>query len=693
MATRKVEVAIVGDSASMVRAFRTADKAADSFDGTSSKLSRTMGVLDKAVMIGAAAIGGAMVIALKTGIQSLQEHEKADAQTAAAIKSTGGAAKVSATQIASMADALEKKTGIDDIAIKQGSNLLLTFTRIRNEAGKGNDIFNQTTKIMADMATAMGTDPKTAAMQLGKALNDPVKGVTALGRAGVQFTAEQKETIKTLVESGRVMDAQKLILKELETQFGGSAEAAGKTFAGRLAILRARLEEVAEKMAASLMPVLMALMDWVERNWPSIESAFMALWGALSRVGQVVASVVVPPLKAMFQFFSENQAIAATLIGALAGLYVGLKALMFINTVTAAVQALNLAMLTNPFVLVAAAIVAVGIALVALWKNSETFRTIVTGAWNGVKTVVGVFVDFFKGPVVAAFDIVSGVVKTIASLLRGDFSGAWEGIKQVVGGVVSAIRTTLLAIPGKLLEAAVAVAQAAYDLGKKIFDKIIEGLGDLGGAVKRKVSEAFGIAGEEGAINPYLPAIQGQGKKIASGVASGVSSNSGTVSNALSGVINNAKSDNDGKASAAGKDIGEALNSGLAQGLRNTINLVTGAWADIIEAAKAAAKRAAGIRSPSRVFANEIGKPMAMGVAMGIADNADMVSGAMTGLMDAEATVSASGSAMKAGMAAASGVTGTGAAVINLTFNGVLNAKDAARMLRPELDRLVRLAV
>lgn len=693
MATRKVEVAIVGDSASMVRAFRTADKAADSFDGTSSKLSRTMGVLDKAVMIGAAAIGGAMVIALKTGIQSLQEHEKADAQTAAAIKSTGGAAKVSATQIASMADALEKKTGIDDIAIKQGSNLLLTFTRIRNEAGKGNDIFNQTTKIMADMSTAMGTDPKTAAMQLGKALNDPVKGVTALGRAGVQFTADQKETIKTLVESGRVMDAQKLILKELETQFGGSAEAAGKTFAGRLAILRARLEEVAEKMAASLMPVLMALMDWVERNWPSIESAFMALWGALSRVGQVVASVVVPPLKAMFQFFSENQAIAATLIGALAGLYVGLKALMFINTVTAAVQALNLAMLTNPFVLVAAAIVAVGIALVALWKNSETFRTIVTGAWNGVKTVVGVFVDFFKGPVVAAFDIVSGVVKTIASLLRGDFSGAWEGIKQVVGGVVSAIRTTLLAIPGKLLEAAVAVAQAAYDLGKKIFDKIIEGLGDLGGAVKRKVSEAFGIAGEEGAINPYLPAIQGQGKKIASGVASGVSSNSGTVSNALSGVINNAKSDNDGKASTAGKDIGEALNSGLSQGLRNTINLVTGAWADIIEAAKAAAKRAAGIRSPSRVFANEIGKPMAMGVAMGIADNADMVSGAMTGLMDAEATVSASGSAMKAGMAAASGVTGTGAAVINLTFNGVLNAKDAARMLRPELDRLVRLAV
>jgi hypothetical protein len=40
-----------------------------------------------------------------------------------------------------------------------------------------------------------------------------------------------------------------------------------------------------------------------------------------------------------------------------------------------------------------------------------------------------------------------------------------------------------------------------------------------------------------------------------------------------------------------------------------------------------------------------------------------------------------------------SGAGGGGGQIINLTFNGVMNAKDAARMLRPELDRLVRIAV
>lgn len=690
MATRKVEVAIVGDSASMVRAFRTADAAAGRFDGNTNKLARTMRVLDRAVMVGAAAIGVAMVGALRNGFQGLIENEQASKQTEAALRSTGNAANVTRGQIEGLADSLEKKTGIDGLAIQQGQNLLLTFTNIRNEAGRGNDIFDQTTKIMADMATAMGSDPKTAAMQLGKALNDPIKGVGALSRVGVQFTEAQKEQIKTLVESGRTMDAQKVILKELETQFGGSAEAAGQTFAGRMQILRHRFDEFTETLAAKLMPVLMSFMDWVERNWPAISSAFEALFTALIDVGRVIASVVVPPLKLMFEFFSENREIAAILVGALVALYAGLKALMVAQAVAGAIKVLNLAMLANPFVLVAAAVAAVAVGLITLWKRSETFRDIVTGAWDAVKGVVMVFVDFFKGPLKAAFDIISGVVKTIAGLLRGDFSAAWDGVKQAIGGIATAIKEAVLAIPGKLLEAAIAVAQAAFDLGKKIFDKILEGLGDLPGAIKRKVSEAFGIAGEEGAINPYLPAIQGQGKKISSGMATGVTSNSGTVSNALSGVIRSAKNNNEDNAASAGREIGGELNSGLSQGLRNTIRTVTTAWADIVAAAKAAAKKAAGIRSPSRVFANEIGAPMALGVALGISDNADAVSGAMAGLMDVGSAPSMSTSAVRTGMQAANGVAGgRGGMVVNLTFNGVLDAREAARVIEPELNRLV----
>jgi hypothetical protein len=102
----------------------------------------------------------------------------------------------------------------------------------------------------------MGKDLNSSAILVGKALNDPVKGVGALSRAGVQFTASQKETIKALVDSGNVMGAQKMILKELETQFGGSAKAAGQTLPGQLNILKETFRNVAAGLVTTFIPYL-----------------------------------------------------------------------------------------------------------------------------------------------------------------------------------------------------------------------------------------------------------------------------------------------------------------------------------------------------------------------------------------------------------------------------------------------------
>jgi phage-related minor tail protein len=118
---------------------------------------------------------------------------------------------------------------------------------VRNEVGKGNDIFDQATGIITDMSVALGQDTSSSAIQLGKALNDPIKGVTALQRVGVSFTASQKEQITTLVESGKTLDAQKLILAELGKEFGGAAEAA----ATPLGKLQQRIGDLAENWAAT----------------------------------------------------------------------------------------------------------------------------------------------------------------------------------------------------------------------------------------------------------------------------------------------------------------------------------------------------------------------------------------------------------------------------------------------------------
>lgn len=188
----------------------------------------------------------------KDSISEARESQKVNALTAQVIKSTGGAANLTAVQVGNLATAISNKTGIDDETIQSGESLLLTFKNVRNEAGRGNDVFSQATGIMTDMSVALGQDTKSSAIQLGKALGDPIKGVTALQRVGVSFTESQKKQIKTLVEGGHTLGAQKIILKELRSEFGGAAAAAA-TPAQRLAVVWGNVKEA---IGTKLLPVL-----------------------------------------------------------------------------------------------------------------------------------------------------------------------------------------------------------------------------------------------------------------------------------------------------------------------------------------------------------------------------------------------------------------------------------------------------
>src|ERR1043166_7056379 len=127
-------------------------------------------------------------------IERGEQAERTAGLVEAAVKSTGGAAHVSAEQVSELARSISEKTGKDELAIQSGDAMLLTFRNIRNVAGQNNDIFNQATSVLTDMTAAMhGGDVSSDAMrkqaiQLGKALNDPIKGMTALRRVGVQFS-------------------------------------------------------------------------------------------------------------------------------------------------------------------------------------------------------------------------------------------------------------------------------------------------------------------------------------------------------------------------------------------------------------------------------------------------------------------------------------------------------------------------
>lgn len=209
----------------------------------------------KVAAIATAAAGAAAIAFGVSSVKSFQESENAVAQLNAVLKSTKSVAGVTAKSATNLADSLQRVTKYSDEEVLSAESMLLTFTKISK------DIFPKATKTVLDMSTALGQDTKASAIQLGKALQDPILGITALRRVGVNFSADQKEVVKNLVETGRSAEAQRLILKELNTEFGGSAEAAGKTFSGRLTILRNQFDEVKESIGKVLVDGLSPLVS------------------------------------------------------------------------------------------------------------------------------------------------------------------------------------------------------------------------------------------------------------------------------------------------------------------------------------------------------------------------------------------------------------------------------------------------
>lgn len=220
----------------------------------SKKTSKGLGLLKSAASSLGLALGvGGLLGGIRKLISLYSIQQDAEAQLAAAMRSTGRAAGLSAEEIKKFAAARQSMTRFGDEVTIQGASILATFTNIRKGA------FKPTMVAAQDMATRMGTDLQSAVVMLGKALNDPIANLSALSRAGVQFSKDQKVLIKTLAETGKLLDAQKLILDELETQFGGSAAAAAGTYAGQMKQLSDKFGDLGEQLGEKLVPRLLLI--------------------------------------------------------------------------------------------------------------------------------------------------------------------------------------------------------------------------------------------------------------------------------------------------------------------------------------------------------------------------------------------------------------------------------------------------
>lgn len=235
------------------------------------------GVKSLAGVLGIA--GGAFTAGsfIKGALDEAMEAERVMKQLETVIKSTGGAAGFSAQQISDFAGELQKTTTFADDTTKAAAAVLATFTNIQGDVFKGAIVAAQ------DLNTALGGDLQSNIIQIGKALNDPVKGISALTRVGVSFTEQQKDQIKALVENGEAMKAQKIILAELAKEFGGSAAAAVDTMSGKLSQLTNRWNDFKETTGETLvLPVVDALADtadWYKNYVDNVDEWMAKNWG------------------------------------------------------------------------------------------------------------------------------------------------------------------------------------------------------------------------------------------------------------------------------------------------------------------------------------------------------------------------------------------------------------------------------
>ena len=294
---------------------------AETSDGVKS-VGKSADMMGKALIAGAAA-GAAGLVALGVGaFNAAAESAKIGRETERVIKTIGAASWTSAAQVQELAGAISDKTGADDEAIQSGANLLLTFANVKNEVGEGNDVFDQATGLALDMSTALGTDMSGAAVQLGKALNDPLKGITALSKAGVSFTEDQKAQIKLMAESGDLLGAQKIVLAELSKEFKGAAEAAG-TPLDKLMVAAGNLQEeigaklipavdaVAGVLANTLGPAFEAVSGFVEEHTELIKFLGSVGLAALAAAyGPVVAQQALMVASGVKTFLFETAAAA-----------------------------------------------------------------------------------------------------------------------------------------------------------------------------------------------------------------------------------------------------------------------------------------------------------------------------------------------------------------------------------------------
>ncbi|WP_417255364.1 phage tail length tape measure family protein [Celeribacter halophilus] len=475
-----------------------------------------------------------LVAMAKNSMEAAEVQEKAVAAVEAGLASMGDVAGYTSQQLQDMASELQNKSlyGDEEILQKVTANLL-TFGNVSD------DVFARAQQASLDLSARLGQDLQSSTVMLGKALNDPVKGITALTRVGVAFTEQQKDQIKAMAEAGDVAGAQGLILDELNKQYAGQAEALRNLPAGQ------------------------------------IQAASMAIGDAMEKVGSIILPIVadvaahIEDLAVKFQNLSPETQKAAVLGSALAAA-MGPVAIAIGAVVT------GIGALISPIGLAVAgigALVGAGAYLVTHWDElSERFPVLqqVADAARAAFEAFTPVIDFFR-------EQFSLAVETVSALISGDWAAAWEAGGTFLNNAVDGYVAVLSGLGEKVLEILANLGEMIGDKMAELGDKMrgwagnvvegfVQGFKDKVAAAKASVTE-FGdnVSGwfkDKLGINSPSKVFEGFGVNLVEGLVIGVQDAAPLAQKAVSALGESLAQ----IASSTGQSISQGFASSLAQG-------------------------------------------------------------------------------------------------------------------------------
>ncbi|MEE2848260.1 MAG: hypothetical protein VX561_00120 [Pseudomonadota bacterium] len=399
-------------------------------------------------------------------LQGSQDAAAAAAQVKAALESMGGASGKTFDQLSKTAEQLRNMTGVDDdeILTKVTANLL-TFG---NVAGS---VFDRAQRAVLDISARMKTDLMGSTMMVGKALNDPVKGLAALRRVGIQFTEQQEKQIKAMAEANNMAGAQSIMLRELERQFGGAAEAAGK--------------------ADVWMPLKTALMDLEGAFEPLIRDLFAPLINKVAEMARAFAGVS-PQMQTFVLAAAGIAAIAGPVItglGAMVTAAGALTAALGAGGVLAGVGTVLAGIV--PFILPIAAAVAAVAAAFFLFRDDV--EPVLKRLWQTAQETLGPALgDLFS----AVGEMASSIAATFKQAIESDAGQAiiqfGLAISEIMGGTVIQVLTALVKTVTVVVTA---IADGFKVLGLLLSGDFVGALGAMMSGTQRAIDGVKAIFG------------------------------------------------------------------------------------------------------------------------------------------------------------------------------------------------------